>query len=122
MEAQRSDILPKITQLTYGSTESVGNLPKITQLKYGSMGRSGSLPKISQLRFGGTERSDFLTKITQFLSGNTERLGNLLKLHSSCMKAQRGQATCLDPIVQKWKKRERSDSLPKIKQPRNGRT
>ena len=55
-------------------------MPKITQLTSGSTKRSGNLPNlIIQLRRENRERSGNLAKITQLISRSTEWLGNLPK-------------------------------------------
>ena len=77
VEGERLAILPKITQLTCRSTESLGKLFKLTRLKYQRTAYTGILPKIIELRSESRERSGNLPEITQLRYGSTDRLGYL---------------------------------------------
>ena len=69
--------MPKITQLTCRSTESLGKLSKLTWLKYQRTAYTGILSKIIELRSESRERSGNLPEITQLRYGSTDRLGYL---------------------------------------------
>ena len=109
--------MPKVTELTYRSTERLGNFPKITELTYVSREWSCKLPKTTQLRRGSRERSDNLFKVTELRSRSKERSGKLPKIPWLFGGAPRGQATCLSfhssvshladqDRAHKWKHRE----------------